>query len=101
MVLFEDSSERTILLKIRVKTNSKLQKISYNRCIDSWITINLISKPIKNKANKELIKLLSKKLRIATNQIQIISGTKSENKSIRIRFYEDISKQKLFEKLEN
>ena len=99
MVFFEENSERTIFLKIRVKTNSKVQKISFNQLTDTWISINLKSKPVKNKANKELIKLLSKKLNIATNQIQIIAGPKNANKTIQIRFYEDISKPKIVEKL--
>jgi len=99
MVIFQDNLEHTVLLKIRVKTNFKLQKISYNQLTDSWISINLKSKPVKNKANKELIKLLSKKLNIATNQIQIIAGPKNANKTIQIRFYEDISKPKIVEKL--
>jgi len=101
MVFFEDSPNRTIKLKIRVKTNSKVQKISYNQFTDSWISINLKSKPVKNKANKELIKLLSKKLSIETNQIKIIAGPKNANKTIQIRFYEDISKPKILEKLAN
>ena len=101
MVFFEDSPNRTIKLKIRVKTNSKVQKISYNQITDSWILINLKSKPVKNKANKELIKLLSKKLNVATSQVQIIAGLKNANKTIQIRFYEDISKPKILEKLTN
>ena len=101
MVYFEDSLERTIFLKIRVKTNSKVQKISFNQLTDTWISINLKSKPVKNKANKELIKLLSKKLNIATNQIQIIAGPKNANKTIQISFNEDISKPKILEKLTN
>ena len=97
----ENKSERTILLKIRVRTNSKVQKISYNQSTDSWISINLTSKPIKNKANKELIKILSKKLNIAAHQIQIIAGLKNVNKTIQIRFNEDISRLKILEKLIN
>lgn len=101
MVLLEDNSERTLLLKIKVNTNSKVKKISYNQTTDSWITINLISKPIKNKANKELIKLLSKKLKIAPNQIQIVAGSKKAKKTIQIRFQEEVSKPKIIEKLIN
>jgi len=101
MVFFEDESERTIFLKIRVKTNSKVQKISFNQLTDTWISINLKSKPVKNKANKELIKLLSKKLNIATNQIQIIVGLKNASKTIQIRFYQDMSKSEILEKLAN
>jgi len=101
MVFFEDNSEHTIILKIRVKTNSKLQNISYNLNKDSWISINLKSKPLQNKANKELIKLMSKKFNIATNQIQIIKGIKNSNKTVRIRFSENISESQLLEKLKN
>jgi uncharacterized protein (TIGR00251 family) len=101
MVVIEDRLERSFLLKINVKTNSKEKKVVYNQNTDSWITIHLISKPIKNKANKELIRLLSKKLNVSTNQIQIIAGLKNENKTIRIKFYEDISKLKILKKLEN
>jgi len=101
MVYSEDSSEHTFFLKIRAKTNSKAQKIAYNQVTDSWISINLKSKPVKNKANKELIKLLSKKLNIATSQIQIIAGPKKANKTIQIRFYEDISKRKILKNLIN
>ena len=101
MVFFEDNLEHTVFLKIRVKTNVKLQKISYNQLTDSWISINLKSKPVKNKANKELIKLLSEKLNITTSQIQIITGPKNANKTIQIRFIEDISKPKIVEKLMN
>ena len=101
MAVIEDRLERSFLLKINVKTNSKEKKVVYNQNTDSWITIYLISKPIKNKANKELFRLLSKKLNVSTNQIQIIAGLKNENKTIRITFNEDISKSKLLEKLEN
>ncbi len=101
MVFFEDSSERTIFLKIRVRTNAKVQKILFNQLTDTWISINLKSKPVKNKANKELIKLLSKKLNITTGQIQIIAGQKNANKTIQIRFNEDLSKPKIVEKLRN
>lgn len=101
MAVVEDKLERAFLLKIKVKTNSKEKKIVYNQNTDSRIIIHLISKPIKNKANKELIRLLSKKLNVSTNQIQIIAGLKSKNKTIRIKFYDDISKPILLKKLKN
>ncbi len=52
-------------------------------------------------ANKELIKLLSKKLNITTGQIQIIAGPKNTSKTIQIRFYQDMSKSEILEKLAN
>ncbi|MHA1507685.1 MAG: DUF167 domain-containing protein [Promethearchaeota archaeon] len=54
-----------------------------------------------NKANKELIKLLSKKLNVATTQVQIIAGLKNTNKTIKVRFCEDMSKPQILKKLAN
>jgi uncharacterized protein len=52
----------------------------------------LNSPPEDGKANKELIKLISKKLKTAKTNIQIISGEKSRKKRIQIQ---NIDKEKL------
>ena len=80
-------SDLVFLLRVNIKTNSKNQNIVKN---NDFLTISLNSKPIQNKANKELINLIKKKLKIPTNQIQIISGLKTTNKLIKITFLEKI-----------
>ena len=46
--------------------------------------IKVTSPPVDGKANKALIALLSKHLKIPKKDIQIISGEKSRNKRVRI-----------------
>ncbi len=79
MSYFEKKSEKKYLIKLYIKPNSKNQKIVDD---GEFLTIFLNSKPIQNKANKELINFLKKKLEISSNKIQIISGLKSSNKII-------------------
>ncbi len=41
--------------------------------------------PVKGAANKQLVKLLAKRLRIAKSQISILSGEKGRDKLVEIR----------------
>ncbi|MHA2398783.1 MAG: DUF167 family protein [Promethearchaeota archaeon] len=68
-----------------MKPNAKFQK-----CIDDgdYLTIFIRSKPIQNKANKELINLLKKKLKISANQVVILSGKKNLKKVVQLQFLE-------------
>lgn len=96
MSLIEKKSDNSYILYLNVKPNSKKQEIinnGYN------ITIKLRSKPIQNKANKELLTLLKKKFSISTNQIHIISGSKSLDKTIKLQFSYNIDKNEILNKL--
>ena len=48
------------------------------------IKVSIKSKPEQGKANRELIKLLSKYFQISTDKIKIIQGTKSRKKVVYI-----------------
>ncbi|MHA1148424.1 MAG: DUF167 domain-containing protein [Promethearchaeota archaeon] len=74
-------------IKVFVKPNSKIQSIA---CDQDFLTIHLKAKPIQNKANKELLNLLKKALKISSNQINIVSGHKSSDKILEIYFGNDI-----------
>jgi hypothetical protein len=56
------------------------------------LKIAIKAPPEKGKANQELIKFLSKKLRIPKSEINIISGLKSRRKEILLKANEDILK---------
>ena len=92
----EKKSKDSFLLHLNVKPNSRKQEIINN---DDNLTVKLRSKPVQNKANKELLNLLKKKLKISSTQIQIISGSKGTNKIISIEFSEDITEKEFFKKL--
>ena len=67
--------------KIIVKTNSsKNEIVSYDENKKAY-RINLNAKPIEGKANKELIKFLSKQLK---KKVRIVSGFTSKEKIIEL-----------------
>lgn len=50
-----------------------------------FLRVSVTSSPINNKANQHLIELLSKKLKIAKSDLQIIKGQKLKRKKILIK----------------
>ncbi len=89
------------LLQIRVKTNSKKREILRSSETDSNLTILLRSKPIQNKANRELLNLLKKKLNVSSDQIQIIAGLKKADKIIQVSFSENIVESEIIKRIFN
>ncbi len=73
-------------LQVKVKPNSKVQKIIEEA--DGSLTINLKSPPVDGKANEELIKLLAEKFDIPKSDIRIKSGLSSRKKLVEITLEE-------------
>lgn len=96
MSIIEKKSETTFILKVNVKPNVRNKEIIIE---NGYVQIKLTSKPIHNKANRELVKLLKKKLKINQNQIHIISGLKSTSKLIEITYNEKIDEEGILTKL--
>lgn len=96
MSFLEKVSENKYRIHLNVKANAKKQNL-----IDDgkFLTIHIRAKAIQNKANKELINLIKKKLELSSNKIKIISGIKSTNKLIQIIFEFDIDEQAIYNKL--
>jgi len=98
-VFIKEKSTSEYLLYIYVKPNSKKQRIIPNYEESNYLTVLVRSKAIQNKANKELINLLKNKLMVSTNQIQIISGIRNNNKIIQINFINRMSKNEIIKRL--
>jgi len=96
MKFLEQRSNNNFVLRLNVKTNSRSQKIINNGDV---LTIFLKSKPVQNKANIELLSLIKNKLNISSSQIQIISGSRSRDKSIKITLKENGDKEEIIKKL--
>ncbi len=71
------------ILKIKVIPNSKKNKIG--EFTGEYKKIHITAPPIENKANKELIKFLSKTYKIKKSSIKIIKGEKNQYKVIEIK----------------
>ncbi|MBD3197841.1 MAG: hypothetical protein GF317_22510 [Candidatus Lokiarchaeota archaeon] len=85
MRFIEKKSDYDYIINLYVKTNSHHQEIQND---GKFLAVSLKSKPIRNKANKELIKLLSKKLKVSSSQISIISGMTNQDKIVKLFFEE-------------
>lgn len=82
MIDFTEKDD-SIIFNIRVIPRSSKSEIVGE--YDGNLKVKLCSPPIDGKANKELIKLLSKTLKSAKSDIEIISGETSKSKRIQIK----------------
>jgi len=76
-------SEKGTFLRVIVKPNSKEKQLVAEINPDS-IVLNLTGPAREGKANTELVKKLSKKLKTSTSAIRIIAGHKSREKTLLI-----------------
>ncbi|MCK4539612.1 DUF167 domain-containing protein [Candidatus Parcubacteria bacterium] len=72
-----------LYLRLKINPGSAKSKIK-DVMADETIKINIAAKPEKGKANKELIKLLSKQFGADKNNIKIISGAGDRLKLVKI-----------------
>jgi hypothetical protein len=68
-----------VKIDIQVKTGSKETKVVK---IDSGLKVYLTSKPIKGKANEQLIEVLSDYFSISKSKIFLDKGGKSKSKRV-------------------
>ena len=83
-----------VLLDITVIPKSSQSKIVLK---DDTLKAYLHSPPENNKANKELILLVSKKLKISKTSIKITKGEKSRKKTLSLNFSSKRNLLKIFE----
>ena len=76
-------SGKGTFLRVVVKPNSKEKKL-VGLISSDYILINLTSPAREGKANTELVKRLSKVLKISTSSINLIGGQKTREKTLLI-----------------
>jgi len=95
-LFFHNSIEKkadSIVITLKVHPKSSVQKIDVSQ---ESIDVFLRSPPEKGKANKELIKFLSKLFEVSSANISILSGKTSKIKIISISNYKKEVIEKLF-----
>jgi len=70
-----------VILTIKVVPNSSRNKIAFH---SGEIKLNITAPAIENRANQEIIKYLSKLLKVKKSSFEIVSGDKSKQKQILI-----------------
>jgi uncharacterized protein (TIGR00251 family) len=76
------SNETGILITVHVVPNARETKILVER--DGAVTMRVHAPPVKGKANRELVKWLSKKLGTPSSRIRIVTGLTSNLKVIAV-----------------
>ena len=89
------NTDSGLRFKVSVIPNSSFSKIV--EITEEFIKIKLNSPPIEGKANKEVIAMLSKFLKIPKSNIAIISGDKNKLKTIEAQITEEAFFAKLDE----
>ena len=69
-------------ISIKIKLKSKIEKIE--KIKDNFFEIYIKEPPIKEKANKKIIEIISDYFKVSSSKIKIVSGLKSRNKIIEI-----------------
>lgn len=83
--------ENSLLIKLKISPNASKNEIIRN---ETEIKVKITAQPIENKANKALIEFLSKKLKIAKSNIEIVKGETSKEKTL---LFKNISSDKMVE----
>lgn len=82
-LVFNVEGKGTLLLRVRVEPRASRPGIVGR--YGGAIKVRLAAPPVEGKANAELLKILSKRLRIPKADLELASGSASRNKSVRIQ----------------
>ena len=74
-------NEDSLIIKLKISPNASKNEIIKN---DNEIKVKITAQPIENKANKALVEFLSKKLKVAKSNIEIVKGETSKEKTPKI-----------------
>ena len=84
-------TENSLIIRLKISPNASKNEIIKT---DTEIKVKITAQPIENKANKALIEFLSKTLKIAKSNIEIIKGETSKEKTL---LFKNISSDKMVE----
>lgn len=75
-------TEEGLIVRLRIIPNSSREEIIFDGEI---LKVKVTAQPVENKANKALISFLSKKLKTAKSNIQIVKGETNKEKTLLIK----------------
>ena len=71
-----------MIIDLVVKTNARESKIVEGNPLKVWLR----SKPVKGRANAELIEVLAEHFGVTRDRITLVSGTTSKRKRVEIQY---------------
>jgi uncharacterized protein len=94
--MYIEERENGVILKVKVTPGSSRNALA--QPTEDRLAVKLTSPPVEGKANKQLIKFLSKKLGVPPSSISIVRGVSSREK---ILFVAGVGGPEVREKLES
>ena len=77
------ADDRGITFTVRIVPRASSSEIVGDH--EGALRIRIAAPPVEGAANRELIRLLAKKLKVPQNAVEIVSGASSKNKIIRLK----------------
>jgi uncharacterized protein len=76
-----ENTEKGLIVRLKIIPNSSRNEFIWE---NEGLKVKITAQPIENKANKALIEFLSKTLKVAKSNIQIIKGELNKEKTLLI-----------------
>ncbi len=97
-IIFSDGADSSVVLNVFVKPKSGRSEVFFDEN-EGFIVVFLKSPPVGGKANKELVKILSKALGLSSSKIKIVKGLKSREKQVLVE--EDLTFSEVLERIKS
>lgn len=88
-----EKTNNGLIVRLKIIPNSSRNEIIWE---NEGLKVKITAQPIENKANKALIEFLSKTLKIAKSNIQIIKGEMNKEKTLFISGIDEENFKQLF-----
>ena len=88
-----ETTDKGLIVRLKIIPNSSKNDLILE---NDLLKIKITAQPIENKANKALIEFLSKKLKTAKSNIQIIKGELNKEKTLLIKGIDEAEFKQLF-----
>ncbi|AFN83280.1 hypothetical protein EROM_070290 [Encephalitozoon romaleae SJ-2008] len=75
-------------LRLSVRARPSARSTGIREISGTEIVVNVNAPPVENKANKELVRFISKMLRVPKSSIKIVIGTTSMQKTVEVSPWE-------------
>ena len=80
-------TKKGLEIRVRVSPNSSQESVCFDK--DQGLIVKLKSPPVEGRANRELIRIVAKKLGVAPSRITVCKGLISRNKVVLVQEFSD------------
>jgi uncharacterized protein (TIGR00251 family) len=92
LIRFTETAQ-DITFTVRVVPRASRSEIAGE--FDGALRVRLAAPPVDGAANRELIRLLARELKVPQNAVDIVTGSASKRKTVRIRNVSDDARERL------